>query len=165
MRGQTLSPRHPEAAKILRAVHSSPKEPPRVANPVVHTYLSLAAFYAADPARRGSRERDFGLFWRSRTGLSFRAAWVCDTGELYLFQHALGGRGGGSVRLLRPALREEELEQRLEGWEDVCGEEGSFEWLLARMGGPPASDPPRRRFQRRADGRVLRLGGPAGAAA
>jgi hypothetical protein len=29
------------------------------------TYLSLGAFYAADPARRTSRERDLGLWWRS----------------------------------------------------------------------------------------------------
>ena len=62
------------------------------------------------PARRGSRERDVGLFWRSRRGPTFRAAWVRDTGELYLFQHALGGPGGGSVHLLAPALGEAELD-------------------------------------------------------
>ena len=73
-------------------------------DPIARTYLSLGAFYASDPARRGSRERDVGLFWRSRSGPSFRAAWVRDTGELYLFQHALGGRGGGSVHLLAPTL-------------------------------------------------------------
>jgi hypothetical protein len=136
-------------------------------DPIARTYLSLGAFYASDPARRGSRERDVGLFWRSRSGPSFRAAWVCDTGELYLFQHALGGRGGGSVHLLTPPMDEAELERRLAGWPDVCGREGSLEWLLARVQGPPPDTDgqmPMRRFRRGRRG-VLRLGGPAGATA
>lgn len=132
----------------------------------VRTYLSLGAFYASDPARRGSRERDVGLFWRARNGSSFRAAWVRDTRELYLFQHALGGRGGGSVHLLAPLLEEAELERRLAGWQDVCGREGSLEWLLARMQDMPpdgAPLPPQRRSRR---GRLVNLRlGPAGTAA
>jgi len=135
-------------------------------DPIARTYLSLGAFYASDPARRASRERDVGLFWRARNGSSFRAAWVRDTGELYLFQHALGARGGGSVHLLAPPMDEREMERRLVGWQDVCGRDGSLEWLLARVqdlppGGAPV--PPRRRSRR---GRLvpLRLG-PAGAAA
>jgi hypothetical protein len=133
-------------------------------DPIARTYLSLGAFYASDPKRRGSRERDVGLFWRSRNGPSFRAAWVRDTGELYLFQHALGGRGGGSVHLLRPTMDEPELERRLYGWDDVCGQEGSLEWLLARLqdgGGEPA---PSRRFRPPRRG-MVRLGGPAPTAA
>jgi len=118
-------------------------------DPIARTYLSLGAFYASAPARRASRERDVGLFWRSRRGPTYRAAWVRDTQELYLFQHALGGPGGGSVHLLAPPLTEAELERRLAGWEDVCGQETSLEWLLARMGGEPEPEPPRtRRFRR-----------------
>jgi hypothetical protein len=121
-------------------------------DPIARTYLSLGAFYASDPARRSSRERDVGLFWRSRQGPTYRAAWVHDTGELYLFQHALGGPGGGTVH----------LDRRLAGWRDVCGREGSLEWLLARMqDAPRAPEPTGRRFRRP----VVRLGGPAGAAA
>ena len=135
-------------------------------DPIARTYLSLGAFYASDPTRRGSRERDIGLFWRARNGSSFRAAWVRDTRELYLFQHALGNRGGGSVHLLEPRLAEAEMERRLAGWQDVCGREGSLEWLLARVQDLPpdgAPVPPARRARR---GRLvpLRLG-PAGAAA
>jgi hypothetical protein len=132
-------------------------------DPIARTYLSLGAFYASDPARRGSRERDVGLFWRSRNGPSFRAAWVRDTRELYLFQHALGGRGGGSVHLLTPTLAEAELDRRLAGWPDVCGREGSLEWLLARVQDePPDAEPaePERRFRRGRRG-VLRLARPA----
>ena len=135
-------------------------------DPTVQTYLSLGAFYASDPARRGSRERDVGLFWRARNGSSFRAAWVRDTRELYLFQHALGVRGGGSVHLLAPTLDEAELERRLAGWQDVCGRDGSLEWLLARMQDLPpdgAPVPPSRRTRR---GRLVNLRlGPAGTAA
>jgi hypothetical protein len=137
-------------------------------DPIARTYLSLGAFYASDPARRSSRERDVGLFWRSRQGPTFRAAWVRDTGELYLFQHALGGPGGGSVHLLARTMDEHEMEQRLAGWDAVCGREGSLEWLLARMGDvPPDSEPtgPARSRRFRRDRRLVRLGGPAGAAA
>jgi hypothetical protein len=135
-------------------------------DPISRTYLSLGAFYASDPARRGSRERDVGLFWRSRSGPTFRAAWVRDTGELYLFQHALGGPGGGSVHLFARTLDERELERRLAGWNNVCGREGSLEWLFARMSdAPPEGEPtPARRFRRERHS-VRRIGGPAGAAA
>jgi len=136
-------------------------------DPISRTYLSLGAFYASDPARRGSRERDVGLFWRSRKGPTYRAAWVRDTGELYLFQHALGGPGGGSVHLFDRKLDERELERRLAGWDAVCGREGSLEWLLARMSdSPPDGEPtPARRFRRERRGVRRVVGGPAGAAA
>ncbi len=110
-------------------------------DPISRTYLSLGAFYASDPARRASRERDVGLFWRSRRGPTYRAAWVRDTGELYLFQHALGGPGGGSVHVLTPVMDEPELDARLHGWADVCGREGSLEWLFARLQGVAAAEP------------------------
>jgi hypothetical protein len=132
-------------------------------HPIVRTYLSLSAFYASDARRRSSPERDFGLYWRARNGATFRAAWVEATRELYLFQHALGAPGGGSVHLLGPELGFPELERRLAGWRDVCGQPGSFEWLLSRMGGgEPVPPVPRLRRSRR---RVIRFGGPAGAAA
>jgi hypothetical protein len=133
-------------------------------HPIARTYLSLGAFYASDPARRHSRERDIGLFWRSRQGPTYRAAWVRDTRELYLFQHALGARGGGSVHLLAPPLSEPELERRLLGWQDVCGREGSLEWLLERMSGEPRDPRPARRSRRFRRGGI-RIAGPAGAAA
>ena len=127
-------------------------------HPISRTFLSLGAFYATGPARRASRERDVGLFWRSSKGPTYRAAWVRDTGELYLFQHALGGPGGGSVHLIAGTYAEPELDLRLEGWRDVCGREGSLEWLFDRL----QADPPPRLTRRRAR---LRLSGPAGAPA
>jgi hypothetical protein len=137
-----------------------------MSQPIARTYLSLGAFYASDPERRHSRERDIGLFWRSLPGPTYRAAWVRDTRELYLFQHALGARGGGSVHLLAPLLDEPELERRLAGWADVCGREGSFEWLLARMTDEPREPQPARSVGRlRRRGPLVRVGGPAPTAA
>ena len=130
-------------------------------DPISRTYLSLGAFYASDPARRASRERDVGLFWRSRRGPTYRAAWVRDTGELYLFQHALGGPGGGSVHLLAPVHARAGDGGRLAGWSDVCGREGSLEWLFARLKGVPAEEPAPRPLRRRP---LIRAAGPVPAA-
>ena len=53
--------------------------------PPLERYRSLASFYAADRRRIDSRELDVGLWWREDAdGPLHRAAWVSDTGELYL---------------------------------------------------------------------------------
>jgi hypothetical protein len=119
------------------------------------TYLSLDAFYAADPRRAASREIDTGLWW---SGLgshapTFRAAWVQATGELYVMQHA-GTLGGGRVDVLATVAGEDALHERVAGWQRVCGEEGSLRWLLdradhvpahlRRAAAPPAGPRPRR---------------------
>jgi hypothetical protein len=139
--------------------------------PIARTYLSLAAFYAAHPRRRDSRERDVGLWWRSHRGPTYRAAWVQDTGELYLFQHALTGPGSGSVHLVAGRFEAAELDRLLEGWRDRCGRPGSLEWLLetvrgAAPAGAPAGSRPAARAPRRPSGsapeRSHRSGNSAG---
>jgi len=98
------------------------------------TYLSLGAFYGADRRRGASRERDYGLWWRGE-GLqdpTYRAAWIEETGELYVMQHE-GTRGGGHVAVLARINDRLDLERRLAGWQEVCGERGSFRWLLDRI--------------------------------
>jgi hypothetical protein len=99
------------------------------------TYLSLGAFYAGDRRRATSRERDVGLWWRAAGPLarSYRAAFVEATGELYVMQHE-GMRGGGRVQVLGRFDSFAELHRVVAGWEDVCGEPGSIDWLLARVG-------------------------------
>jgi hypothetical protein len=99
------------------------------------TYLSLGAFYAADRRRATSRERDVGLWWRGDGSLprSYRAAYVEGTGELYVMQHE-GMRGGGRVQVLGRYDSFAELHRVVAGWEDVCGDPGSIDWLLARVG-------------------------------
>jgi hypothetical protein len=111
--------------------------------PIVQSYVSLSAFYAAEPARRNSHERDMGLSWRSARGLYFRAAWVEATGELYLVRRPLGRGRGGTVHLLAGSFGAAELEWRLAGWRDQCGRPRSLEWLLARASGSDDGPGPR----------------------
>lgn len=98
------------------------------------TFLSLGAFYAADKRRDISREHDLGLWWLGDDWHAprFRAAWVAETGEMYVMQHE-GTAGGGHVDIVATGTLEE-LEARLEGWRDMVGEWGSLRWLLERLG-------------------------------
>jgi hypothetical protein len=103
------------------------------------TFPSLGAFYIADRRRATSRERDVGLWWRGdgTHAPTYRAAYVQATGELYLMQHE-GTPGGGHVEVLGQFASFAELHRRLSGWEEVCGEPGSIDWLLARVPRPLA---------------------------
>jgi hypothetical protein len=120
-------------------------------------YPSLAAFYNADPARLGSREQDVGLWWRDGAeGPLHRAAWVADTGELYLARLGPPSEGGGRVELLAKDSSRERIEQALGGWQERCGAPGSLQWLRTRLAA----------LRRPALGRQLRARkqAPAGAA-
>ncbi len=97
------------------------------------SYPSLAAFYNDEPARLSSRERDVGLWWREAAdGPLHRAAWVEQTGELYLVRLGPPEEGGGCVEVLARVGDAERLERMLAGWRERCGEEGSLRWLRAR---------------------------------
>jgi hypothetical protein len=96
-------------------------------------YRSLANFYTADPRRVSSREQDVGLWWReSSAGPLHRAAWVRDTGELYLVRLGPAEVGGGEVELLAVVDDHERLESVLAGWREQCGAPDSLRWLRAR---------------------------------
>ena len=96
-------------------------------------YRSLASFYTADDRRIDSRERDVGLWWREDVdGPLHRAAWVNDTGELYLVRLGSAEDGGGQVEVLATVLDSDRLEQALEGWRERCGEPRSLSWLRER---------------------------------
>jgi hypothetical protein len=96
-------------------------------------YDSLASFYTADPRRARSRERDVGLWWREDVGGPLhRAAWVADTGELYLVRLGPADEGGGAVEVLAQVGDRDRLERALRGWRERCGERRSLGWLRAR---------------------------------
>jgi hypothetical protein len=96
-------------------------------------YRSLASFYNADPRRIHSRELDIGLWWRERAdGPPHRAAWVSDTGELYLVRLGPTAEGGGAVELLATVTDRERLESVLAGWREHCGDPRSLTWLRER---------------------------------
>jgi hypothetical protein len=96
-------------------------------------YRSLARFYTADDRRIHSREQDVGLWWREAAeGPLHRAAWVSDTGELYLVRLGPEADGGGTVEVLATVEDPARLESALEGWRERCGEEHSLGWLRER---------------------------------
>jgi hypothetical protein len=96
-------------------------------------YDSLHDFYEADERRVHSRERDVGLWWRETAdGPLHRAAWVSDTGELYLVRLGRPEDGGGRVELLAIVTEQERLERALAGWRKRCGEPQSLAWLRER---------------------------------
>lgn len=103
-------------------------------SPIARSYSSLAAFYAADRSRRHSRERDVGLCWRGRGGATFRAAWIQETGEVYLFRHGHPMEGGGTVDLVARRFGLGELHAALSGFSEVCGRRDSLAWFLDRVG-------------------------------
>ncbi len=96
-------------------------------------YDSLSRFYTADPRRVRSRERDIGLWWRDDVGGPLhRAAWVAETGELYLVRLGPVEAGGGEVEVLATVGERDRLEGALRGWRERCGEGRSLAWLRAR---------------------------------
>lgn len=97
------------------------------------SYPAPAGFYAADRRRRASREVDIGLWWRGDPGTpTFRAAWVEETGEIYLVQHG-PWRNAGRVTVLGRIRDRAALGRRMAGWREVCGREGSLRWLRQRL--------------------------------
>jgi hypothetical protein len=108
--------------------------PPRRAR----RFPSLASFYSADAARLRSQEMDVGLWWREGAGGPLhRAAWVADTGELYLVRLGPAGSGAGTVEVLAELDGRERVEELLSGWRERCGEPGSLEWLRRRAARAP----------------------------
>jgi hypothetical protein len=91
------------------------------------SFPSLDAFYAADRRRLRSRERDVGLAWRGRGGDTYRAAWVQETGEVYLFKHR-----EGRIDLLKRRFGLGELQSALAGYRDLIARPGSLDWFLHR---------------------------------
>ncbi len=99
-------------------------------------YPSLSSFYLADRRRIASREVDIGLWWREREdGALHRAAWIRDTGELYLVRLGPREAGGGAVELLAKIADEDRLERVLRGWRETCGQPESLSWLRERVAG------------------------------
>jgi hypothetical protein len=102
---------------------------------IARSYPSLEAFYAADRRRRHSRERNVGLLWRGRGGSTFRAAWIQETGEVYLFRHGWPPDGGGTVDLVDRLFGLGELHAAIRGYGAVCGRRDSLAWFLDRVSG------------------------------
>jgi hypothetical protein len=107
-----------------------------------HTYASMEEFARADPVRLTSREVDFGVLWRDGRDTSYRAAWIQDTGELYVVQAGASSTGGGHVEVLGVTDREG-VEAALDGWQARYREAGSIAWIRRRAGRLPQVARPR----------------------
>ena len=106
-----------------------------------NTWASIEDFIAADERRLHSREVDFGLLWRpSGAGVTHRAAWIEETGELYLAQSGPTSSGGGHVELLAVTDRDG-VERALAGWEPASKRPGSLAWLRSRAARLPRPAP------------------------
>ncbi len=126
-------------------------------------YQSLGDFYAADRRRRVSPEQDVGLWWRvGAHGPIYRAAWVCDTGELYVIRLGPLQSGKGEIRVLGRAHDRGELEEALEGWRDACPQPDSMTWLCHRTMRLAPPERPARTLARPPGSHLHRLatGGP-----
>jgi hypothetical protein len=122
----------------MTALASSPASRiPRAVAPLPgfrETHSSLAAFYAANSRRWPSAEVDLGLRWRGAGVSTYRAAFVEETGELYVFEHVRADGGGGMVFVHEHRFAHSDLAAAFAGWEDVCGAEHSVDWLVCRAG-------------------------------
>jgi hypothetical protein len=106
-------------------------------------YRSLSNFYLADSRRRSSREQDVGLWWRvGAHGSLYRAAWVRETGELYVTRLGPFQDGRGEVVVIGRAEDRSQLDEVLEGWQDVCPQPDSMTWLRHRAAGLAAPEKP-----------------------
>jgi hypothetical protein len=107
---------------------------PRPTSTQAGGYPSLANFYIADERRIHSRELDVGLWWREKPDDPLhRAAWIKDTGELYLVRLGPEAEGGGRVEVLATVADRGRMEDLLEGWRERCGEPSSLSWLRRRV--------------------------------
>jgi hypothetical protein len=123
-------------------------------------YQSLSNFYRADSRRRSSREQDVGLWWRvGAYGPVYRAAWVRETGELYITRLGALQDGGGEVVVLGRARDRGELEEALEGWQDVCPQPDSMTWLRHRAAELAPPEKPAPSFADASISQAHRLGG------
>ena len=125
----------------MTALASSPAQRiPRAVAPLPgfrDTHSSLAAFYAADERRWPSAEVDLGLRWRGAGLSTYRAAFVEDTGELYVFEHLRADGGGGLVFVHERRFAGSDIAAAFAGWQEVCGAEHSLDWLTCRAGRRP----------------------------
>jgi hypothetical protein len=111
----------------------------------VSRYQSLSNFYSADRRRTSSREQDVGLWWRVGVhGPTYRAAWVCETGELYVSRLGPLQDGRGEVVVLGRASDRLQLERALDGWRAVCAQPDSMTWLCHRAASLEAAEKPAR---------------------
>ena len=110
--------------------------------------MDIEEFYDADERRRASEEIQFGDEWTDTDGRRYEVLWVADTGEVYamyepiepMVSDAVGDvlvqhmpTSAVTVEILGNIATREDIESRLEGWQDVMPESGSIDWVRQRV--------------------------------
>jgi hypothetical protein len=103
-------------------------------------YDSLDQFYE-DPERWRSSERDLGLRWVGADGVTYRAAWIARTEEIYCVRYRTPDGKGGTVEVIG-SLPAAAVDRGLAGWSAVCGQPESYEWLRRRVRRAPGARRP-----------------------
>jgi hypothetical protein len=106
--------------------------------PGPRTYSSIAAFVRENRARLHSPELDLGLHWHDHEVL-YRAAWIEETGEVYVVQLGAPEQGGGHVEVLATGLALEALQGALRGWREAH-EHQQLAWLREHVQTCPELD-------------------------
>jgi len=94
------------------------------------TYPDEATFFAEDERRRRSPQVDYGIGWRTRMGVCWRASWLAATGEFYVIRL---GRPNGPLSVLGVEPSRQALDRRLANWADAYFAPGSLDWLYGRF--------------------------------
>ena len=110
--------------------------------------MDIEEFYDDDERRRTSDELQFGQDWHDAHGRRYELNWIVDTGELYVMQDdppmvwadpfgdvvsmpvATDHLG---VRVLAVIRDGDEIEQVLNGWNEVMATSDSVSWLTTRL--------------------------------
>jgi hypothetical protein len=116
--------------------------------------MDIEQFYDEDTRRRSSVEVEFGQDWRDAHGVRYELSWIEDTGELYVMRepvpyewatpfggiHARGSHRtdekeieGMTVVVVGTVPNREEVEQLLDGWQQVVEGPDSVAWLVQRL--------------------------------
>lgn len=100
------------------------------------TFDNIQDFYDDDPRRRRSREAMYGVMWPvSRRNVTAEVSYVQETGEIYMRTHT--GEEPVTVLGYWPADDQEifyqGLEERLEGWPDMCTKPEGLRWLQSKL--------------------------------
>jgi len=110
--------------------------------------MDIEEFYDADERRRTSEEIQFGDEWTDADGRRYEVLWVADTGEVYamyepiepMVSDAVGDvlvqhmpTSAVTVEVLGNITTREDIESRLEGWQDAMPDRGSIDWVRQRI--------------------------------
>jgi len=97
----------------------------------LHKGLRMDGTYdaALGQKRQYSLEVDYGMHWKGEFSYpNYRASWIQNTGEFYLFNF-----GTAELQIIAVIKDREQLETRLTGWEKQCGQLRSLIWLKEKL--------------------------------